>query len=61
MYSKSFFTDFSTFELVTVVCISFLVRGKPILVTQIVGVVVIISGIVLADAKILQTGGMMGS
>lgn len=52
---------FSTFELVMVVCLSFLVLGEPIFIIQVVGMVLIISGIVLANAKIFRKGGTMGS
>ncbi|MBU4372792.1 MAG: DMT family transporter [Proteobacteria bacterium] len=52
---------FSTFELVMVVCLSFLVLGEPIFIIQIVGMFLIISGIVLANAKIFRKGGTMGN
>ncbi len=51
---------FSTFELITVVCLSFLVLDEPIFITQIIGMVVIISGIIFANAKIFRRDGPRG-
>jgi drug/metabolite transporter (DMT)-like permease len=43
-----------------VVFLSFLVLGEPIFIIQIVGMVLIMSGIVLAHANIFRKGGATG-